>query len=90
VRGVQGLLVATCRGEGALVASRRWQDGVGGECMHYSEHLRGAGEVDDKVGGGPGPAGPSPRRQVRFFSFFSVCLIFPFFNSFSVICLACY
>ena len=30
----------------------------------------GRGEEDAKVGGGPGPTGPLPRRQVSFSSFF--------------------
>ena len=39
-------------------------------------------------GGAAGPAGgPSPGRQVSF-SIFPVCLIFPFFNYFSIICVA--
>ena len=49
--------------------------------------LEARGEEDAKGRRWAGPAGPRPGRQVGLF-LFSVCLIFPFFNFFSVISLA--
>ena len=48
-------------GDQGIVAVLGWLGGI------PPSSLEARGEEDDKVGGGPGPAGPSPRRQVRFF-----------------------
>ena len=75
-RGTRVLLQARvegaggARGVGCDVAVLGWLGGI------PPSRLEARGEEDDKVGGGPGPAGPSPRRQVRFFSFFFFFLFF--------------
>ena len=69
------------RGVGCDVAVLGWLGGI------PPSSLEARGEEDDKVGGGPGPAGPRPGRKVGFSLFF--CLFnLSFLISFSVICLA--
>ena len=86
---VQGLLLGTWKRAGRQAGRR---GGVGGHGM-AATHLRARlpGE-DDRRGGGlgwlAGPGGDELGQKLgKSFSFF-FCLIFPFFISFSVICLA--
>ena len=80
-RGVLGRLWARLEGSGPSTASRRWRGGrrrAQAARWHSTEQLGCAGWKTTGGGGVLGRLGLRSGRQIVFFFFLFVCLIFPF------------